>query len=60
MEVYEMRKVLTFPDAYQDFMCKCRISHTLYRDNSKTQDSGVIEKLHRNLVVVDQFNNIYC
>ena len=55
-----MRQEACFPDAYQDFMRDWGIPHTLRRDNSKTQNSDVIKKLHRDLVVADQFSEPQC
>ena len=60
MEVYGMRQEAAFPDAYQDFMREWGIPHTLRRDNSKTQGSDKIKKLHRDLIIADQFSEPHC
>ena len=44
-----------FPEAYQDFMRRRGIPHTLRRDNAKEETSEEVQKLHRDYVVADEF-----
>ena len=60
MEVYGMKQEASFVDSYQDFMRDRGIPHTLRRDNSKTQNKEEVKRLHRDLVIADQFSKPHC
>ena len=49
-----MKRESEFVDVYQDFMRDCGITHTLRRDNAKSDGSEKVTKLHRDLIVADE------
>ena len=50
-----MKTESEFAEAYQDFMRKRGIPHTLRRDNAKTETSEKVLNLHRDFVVADEY-----
>ena len=50
-----MKTESDFPDAYQDFMCKWGIPHTLRRDNAKPETSKKVLNLQPDYVVADEY-----
>ena len=55
-----MKTKSEFPKAYQDFMKRHGIPHTLRRDNTKEEESKYIMDLHRDLVISDEFTEPHC
>ena len=53
--VIGMKTESEFPDAYQDFMRKRGIPHTLRRDNAKSEMSEKVLNLHRDFVIADEY-----
>ena len=50
-----MRTESKLPHVYQDFLRERGIPHTLRRDNAKSEQSEAIKKLHRELIIKDEF-----
>ena len=48
-----------FAEAYQDFMRKRGIPHTLRRDNAKSEMSKKVLNLQRDFVVADEYTEPY-
>ena len=59
LKVYGMKRESEFVDVYQDFMRDCGIPHTLRRDNAKSEGSEKVTKLHRDLIVADEWTEPY-
>ena len=55
-----MKAKSEFPKAYQDFMRRRGIPHTLRRDNAKEKESEEIMDLHCDLVISDEFTEPHC
>ena len=54
-----MKTESEFADAYQDFMRKRGIPHTLRRDNAKSETSEEVLNLQRDFVVADEYTEPY-
>ena len=50
-----MRTESEFPHVYQDFLREHGVPHTLRRDNTKSEKSEAIKKIHRELFIKDEF-----
>ena len=50
-----MKTESEFVDAYKDFLRDRGIPHTLRRDNAKSEDSGPVKDINRDLVIRDEF-----
>ena len=57
--VIGMKTESEFADAYQDFMRKRGIPHTLRRDNAKSEMSEKVLNLQRDLVIADEYTEPY-
>ena len=55
-----MKTKSEFPKAYQDFMRRRGIPHTLRPDNAKEEESEDIMDLHCDLVISDEFTEPRC
>ena len=55
IEVYGMKTESEFVDTYKDFLRDRGIPHTLRRDNAKSEDSGPVKDINRDLVIRDEF-----
>jgi hypothetical protein len=51
----EMKTKSEFPDVYLDFIRQHGIPSALRRDNSKSEMSQRVRKIHRDLAIVDQW-----
>ena len=57
--VIGMKKESEFVDAYQDFVRKRGIPHTLRRDNAKSETSEKDLNLQRDFVIADEYTEPY-
>ena len=57
--VIGMKTESDFADAYQDFMRKQGIPHTLRRDNAKSETSEKVLNLQRDYIVADEYTEPY-
>ena len=57
--VHGMRTESEFPSVYKDHLRTHGIPHTLRRDNAKAQDSKEVAKIHRDLLIKDEYSEPY-
>jgi len=55
-----MKTESEFPDVYLDFIRQRGIPYALRHDNDKSEMSHCVRKIHRDLVVADQWTELHC